>query len=63
MALDKNPRCFILTVTEIDARLNMEEGIDEVEVKFAGKVLPSTKKRLIKALDEGYFTLSEKTLS
>jgi hypothetical protein len=55
--MDKNPRKFILTVTEIDIELLPGEQQDEIEVIFCGKTMPSTKDRLSKCVtsDRVYF--------
>lgn len=50
MALSKHPRIFILCVNEIEADLLNDRDDDEVVIEFAGKVMPSTKERIYKAL-------------
>ncbi len=63
MALDKNPRRFILTVTEIDCDLLPDSYADEVMIQFAGKVMPSTKDRIFKTLIAGDVQLKDKVLT
>jgi len=70
VALDNNPRRFVLTVTEIDANLSTPKNTskkkapaDAVVIEFAGHVMPSTKKRLERALAAGNFTLIDKVLT
>lgn len=70
MALSKHPRRFILKVTEINAKLLVDEDymfdrddIDEVVIEFAGKIMPSTKKRLELAINEANYKLIDKVLT
>lgn len=64
MALSKHPRRFILTVTEIDCDILTDHvDEDEVVIKFAGKVMPSTKDRISKAFGLGEVTLEDKVLT
>lgn len=68
MALDKHQRRFRLTVTEIDVGIlpsNRRKGTegDLVQVEFAGKLLPSTKKRIHQALAKGNWDITERHLA
>jgi hypothetical protein len=62
MAMDKNPRYFVLVVQEVEVEANQSQGHDMVEIEFAGRITPTAKERLGKALAEGNFALSEKKL-
>jgi hypothetical protein len=62
MAIDKNPRKFMLAVIDIDTTLNVESGHDFVTIKLAGHVTPSVKERLAKALNEGHYKIEERRL-
>jgi hypothetical protein len=68
MALDSHPRRFILIVHDVeamplDARSREQFAGDFVEIEFEGKLLPSTRKRLISALLDEHFELVERTLA
>lgn len=69
MALSKHPYKIVLHVTEIDLSLNMGasedrgEEFDQVEIKFHGKVMPSTKKRIMAAIDNADYDLTDKVLA
>lgn len=69
MGLDNSPRRFTLTVTEINANVISKPGKkksntdDFVVIEFAGHVMPSTKKRLERALAAGQFQLIDKVLT
>ena len=62
MAIDRNPRQFFLAVMDIDTRLNTGEAEDHITIKLAGHITPSVKERLIKALEQGNFDISERRL-
>jgi hypothetical protein len=62
MAMDKNPRYFVLQVVEVETEVNASQGHDMVEIEFAGRVTPTAKERMTKAIQEGNFALSEKRL-
>lgn len=62
MAMDKNPRYIVLQVTEVEVEANQSQGFDMIEIEFAGRITPSAKERVGKALAEGNFALSEKKL-
>jgi hypothetical protein len=62
MAIDKNPRQFILAVIDIDVKLNTGNTHDHVTIKLAGHITPTVKERLIKALEAGNFDITEKRL-
>lgn len=60
--MDKNPRRFVLTVTEVDANLLPASTTDLVDIQFAGKMYPSSLDRLGIAIKEGNWTISEKRM-
>lgn len=62
MAIDKNPRKFILYVSEIDASLLPWTDDDEVILVFCGKVMPSTQKRLKESIARAGIDMVEKKL-
>lgn len=55
LAWDKNPRLFVLDVTDIDITLTPASKKDTIHIRFFGKVLPSTKERFREALTSGDF--------
>ena len=68
MALDNHARRFKLRVTEIEVNLLESQWREEiegdfVEVEFAGKLLPSTRKRIKKALQDDDFDLLDRKLA
>ena len=62
MAIDKNPRKFMLAVIDIDTTLNTQSGHDFVTIQLHGHVTPSVKERLTKALKGGNFKIEQKRL-
>lgn len=72
MALDPNPRRFRLTVEMVDVNLLDNETRDKrlggedhdfVEICFAGKIYPSTRRRIEQALMECSFITTERRLA
>ena len=69
MALSKHPYKLVLHVTEVDLELNIGasedrgEEFDEIVLKFHGKVMPSTKKRILAAISNGDYDLVDKVLA
>lgn len=63
MAMDNNPRRLTLNVTSVDVDLNLIDGTDVVKLVFHGKLLPSTKKRITKAVMDKKLVIEEKTLA
>ena len=63
MALDRNPRHFFIDVVAIEANVDADSTRDFVTIEFAGRVPPTVKDRLKKALAEGEFELTEKRLA
>lgn len=60
--MDRNPRKFILTVTEVDAQLLPHESDDQVLIVFAGKIFPRSRQRLIECIMAGNLTIDTKRL-
>jgi hypothetical protein len=60
--MDRNPRRFILTVTEVDVSLLPSGQADEVEIVFSGKVFPSTIKRLEECINNQAIFFKQKQL-
>lgn len=60
--MDRNPRRFIFTVTEVDASLLPPGQFDEIEIVFSGKVFPSTIKRLENCASDGSVFFKQKQL-
>lgn len=61
MPLSRHPRKFVLHVDNIN--IDVSRPTDCVEIVFAGKVLPSTRERIVTQLKEGNFTVVEKRLA
>jgi hypothetical protein len=62
MAIDRNPRQFMLAVIDIDVKLNTGDSEDHVTIKLAGHITPTVKERLTKALLAGNFDIAERKL-
>lgn len=63
MALDKNPRTFWVEVTEVEANVIPEGQKDHVIFEVAGKLLPTTQERIVKAINSGEYEFKVKTLT
>jgi hypothetical protein len=63
MAVDKNPRHWFIDATNIEANVDANNNQDWVTIEFAGRLSPSTKERLLKALKDNHFTITEKRLA
>jgi len=64
--ISPHPRHFRLLVLEVEAPPYVTEdgsGDDFVEVVYAGKVFPSTKDRIAKAVANGKFEQTERRLA
>jgi len=61
--MDKNPRHFTITVSSVDVKLNREGPNDTITILFAGRLLPSTKDRIVAALDRKDFAITEQRLA
>ena len=62
-AIDKNPRHFFIDVVAIEATIDADADADFVTLEFAGRVTPSVKDRLQKALETGQFAIKIKLLA
>jgi hypothetical protein len=64
--LSPHPRHFILHVTEVEAPPYVSEDGgdgDFVEIRYAGKIFPSTQERIAKAFADGQFEQKERRLA
>jgi hypothetical protein len=62
VALDSAPRKFVLHVSEVDVSLNVAKGHDQVKIQFDGALLPTTRKRLVKAIRQGQVEIRTKVI-
>lgn len=61
--IDRNPRHFYIDVIAIEANIDADANADFVTIEFAGRVTPTVKDRLKKALETGQFAITIKTLA
>jgi hypothetical protein len=60
--IDKNPRHFFIDAVSIDANVIHDAEQDFVTIEFAGRMTPTLKQRLGKALAAGEFEITDKKL-
>jgi hypothetical protein len=58
--MDRNPRHFFVSAVEIDANVDADSTRDFVTIEFAGRLSPTLKNRLLTAITEGEFVITEK---
>ena len=61
-SIDSNPRHFFIDATNIEANVDADAEQDFVTIEFAGRITPTMKERISKALAAGEFVLLEKRL-
>jgi guanylate kinase len=61
--MDSNPRHFFIDAVKIEANVDADQSLDYVTIEFAGRVTPTVRQRIEKALCNGDFTIMEKRLA
>jgi hypothetical protein len=61
--MDRNPRSFYIEAVDITANVDADATEDSVTIEFAGRITPTVKDRLYKAIFSGNCTITEKRLT